>query len=75
MGITGEGVSDMLEPDRPSGGQRPAVAACDHDYVLDKDMQMWICEKCGTSLDLMTQLIRHECGADCDRHGDISAIG
>jgi hypothetical protein len=65
----------MLEPGHNFEGRRPAKKACDHDYRLDKEMQMWICEKCGTAMDLMTQLMRHECGADCDRHGDISAIG
>ena len=65
----------MLEPDMPSDERRTAAAVCDHDYRIDREMQLWICTKCGTALDLMTQLIRHECGADCDRHGDISAIG
>ena len=65
----------MLEPGGSSGRPKRGTAACEHDYRLDQDMEMWICAKCGTSLDLMTQLIRHECGADCDRHGDISAIG
>ena len=65
----------MLEPGGTSEQRKAAPAACDHDYQLDQDMEMWVCAKCGTSMDLMTQLIHHECGADCDRHGDISAIG
>ena len=65
----------MLEPDGQLDRRQPATTVCEHDYRIDKEMQMWICAKCGTALDLMTQLIRHECGADCDRHGYISAIG
>jgi hypothetical protein len=65
----------MLEPDSPRGERKPAPAACDHAYELDKDLEMWVCAKCGSALDLMTQQMRHECGPDCDRHRDISAIG
>jgi predicted RNA-binding Zn-ribbon protein involved in translation (DUF1610 family) len=42
---------------------------------MDEEMQMWICSRCGTSLNLVTQVNHHECGPDCDRHEDISAIG
>ena len=65
----------MPEPDTSPPRKKSSAAACQHDYELDKDLQMWVCTRCGTSLDMQTQVTRHECGPDCDIHGDISAIG
>ncbi|HET9477144.1 MAG TPA: hypothetical protein VFP63_06625 [Dehalococcoidia bacterium] len=64
----------MPEPDNP-GRQQSAASPCEHEYEMDEEMQMWICSRCGTSLNLVTQVNHHECGPDCDRHEDISAIG
>ena len=49
----------MPEPDTPSPQKQSGAAACQHDYELDRDLQMWVCAKCGTSLDLQTQVARH----------------
>lgn len=65
----------MFEAGKSSEESQPSPASCEHDYKLDKDLEGWVCLKCGKMLDLMVQATRHECGPDCDRHGDISAIG
>lgn len=62
-------------PERDPTSQHPGSPVCEHDYEMDRDLQMWICVKCGSALELTTQVTRHECGPDCDRHEDISAIG
>ena len=63
----------MPEPQSSAGNSR--AVPCEHDYQLDSDLEMWVCARCGTSMDLVTQPSPHECGPDCDRHEDISAIG
>jgi len=65
----------MLNAEEPSPPRRFGASSCEHDYRLDKELEGWVCTKCGKLFELMTQVTRHECGPDCDIHGDISAIG
>lgn len=66
-------LTEMPEPEPTS--EHAGAVSCEHDYVLEGDLEMWVCTKCGSALELTAQVQRHECGPDCDRHEDISAIG
>jgi len=65
----------MPRPRRPTNRADAAPANCWHDYIFDADLEEWVCQKCGKALSLVAQQDKHECGPDCDKHGDIAAIG
>jgi len=64
----------MSKAGSSSDKPRPETASCQHDYRLDTDLEEWVCTKCGKALSLVAQE-KHECGPDCEKHGDIAAIG
>jgi len=64
----------MPRPRRPTDRGDAAPANCRHDYIHDADLEDWVCARCGKALALVTQE-KHECGPDCEKHGDIAAIG
>jgi len=68
-------VIKMPEEEKSPAQARPTPAECAHEYQMDDELETWVCANCGSALDLVTQVQRHECGPDCDRHGDVSAIG
>lgn len=70
-----QGVSPRHSGRKPAGSRASSPASCVHDYEFDADLEAWVCAKCGKLLDLMVQEGRHECGPDCEKHSDISAIG
>ena len=50
-------------------------AKCEHEYKLDPEVQMWVCERCGRDLAFVNHREAHECGPDCEKHGETSGIG
>ena len=64
----------MPDVSASAGKGRPA-GPCDHEFQFDAELEDWVCQKCGKALALVSQDERHECGPDCDRHGDVAAIG
>jgi hypothetical protein len=75
QGATAFGEQMLPEKKTSSSPGRPDAAVCEHDFQLDPDLQGWVCSKCGKALMLVSQQQNHECGPDCDKHGDIAGIG